>query len=363
MSITKYIIINTYNQRLKLENFLFSLNFNVLKCATYQNRILPESPKDYIDDSFKIFSESGINCIRIPIHWESYEKNKDEFLEELNFLSNTADKYNILCIYDNHQWKCSSYLGYGIGFPNSLLISYFHKDNPEGNSQNAPNNDDLKNFWNNWWDRKLTTIDGKDGWDAQLDYLEKVVERVKDKKSTLGFEILNEPQVYRQGDFHKVGNYHNYILEKLTKLTDKTFFICCTYPGFLFVINLPEEQAKIKPSLITNMKDKLIYDVHPYPPSLLTMEFYKISSTLMNNIPMYAGEFNSDTRQGATINEHQIIDYINRLKEFSTYGCALWQWSFIKDNDHPAFNLTEIIDGKINPNDTFRSFINAIKLK
>jgi hypothetical protein len=323
---------------------------------------MSEPPTNYVDDSFKVFSEVGINCIRIPIYWESYEKNPDEFNKEIDNISYTADKYNLSCIYDNHQWECSSYLGYGIGFPNSLLSTHFHKDDPEKNSLNPPSNEDLENFWNNWWERKLKTVDGKDGWDKQSEYLEQVIRRVKDKKSTLGFEILNEPQVFRQGDFKIVGNYHKNILETLGTITDKIFFLCCTNSASLFAINLPEEQAKIKPPSSTPIRNKLIYDVHPYPPSFLTMTFYKTSSILMNNIPIYAGEFNSGTKKGVAISQTQFVNYVNRLKEFSSYGCALWQWSYIIDNYHPAFNLTQIINGRINPNDNFQNFVKSIKV-
>ncbi len=52
-----------------MDNFLFGVNFNCFRCATYQNHEnMPEPPDNYIDDSFKIFHEEGINCIRIPIY-------------------------------------------------------------------------------------------------------------------------------------------------------------------------------------------------------------------------------------------------------------------------------------------------------
>src|ERR1044072_864755 len=56
---------------------------------------------------------------------ESYEKNPEDFNQEIDDVSDMADKYDISCIYDNHQWECSSYLGYGIGFPNSILSQAF----------------------------------------------------------------------------------------------------------------------------------------------------------------------------------------------------------------------------------------------
>lgn len=337
-----------------MNSFLLGINFNCIWCAKYQNRSsMPIPPDNYIDDSFKIFQEEGINCIRIPIYWESYEYNTKEFLEELDFISNIADKYNILCIYDNHQWECSSYLGYGIGFPNSLLMPYFNKEDPNKISMESPTQNDLKKFWNNWWDRNLVTEDGKDCWDAQLEYVEKVVKKVKDKKSTLGFEILNEPQIYRRGDFKTVGKYHKYMLEKLSLITDKAFFICTVNSSVSIYHIFPHLQSKIKPS--KSIKNSLFYDIHPYPPSIPLLIIYKMTSLLMNNMPIYAGEFNSGIKKGVTISQNDFIKYIKLLKCFSASGCALWQWSFIQDNDHPAFNLTDIIDNKIRSKGIFKN--------
>ena len=126
---------------------LIGVNFQAFKCACYQNRLLSKPPPiNYISDSFKIFSENGLNCVRIPIYWESYEMDKEGFKEELDNISNAADKNSLLCIYDNHQWNCSSFLGYGIGFPNSILLSHFSKDNKQRNSLSKPNNKDIKKY-------------------------------------------------------------------------------------------------------------------------------------------------------------------------------------------------------------------------
>ena len=106
-----------------MENFLLGVNFQGCGCASYQNCSVTQKPTNgYIPDSFKIFKEAGIQCIRFPLYWESYEKNSEAFNQELDNISSAAGKYDILCIYDNHQWECSSYIGEGIGFPNSLLI-------------------------------------------------------------------------------------------------------------------------------------------------------------------------------------------------------------------------------------------------
>jgi Cellulase (glycosyl hydrolase family 5) len=340
---------------------LFGINFHGFKCATYQNRPnTPTPPNSYIDDSFRIFSQAGIKCIRFPVYWESYEKNPEDFNQEIDDVSDMADKYDISCIYDNHQWECSSYLGYGIGFPNSILSQAFQRNHLNEHSQNAPSHEDLEKFWNVWWDDGLKNNEGKSGWDAQLDYFKSIIKIVNHKKSTIGFEMLNEPQVFRQGDFKNVGSYHNYILRNLNTITDKILFLCYTNSASFNAINLPTEQARTVPSN-SNLKKKIIFDVHPYPPSFLLMEYYKMLSSIIGNTPLYVGEFNAGIKKGITINEKQFNEYVKRLKDFSIYGGAFWEWSYVPDDEHPAFNLTQIRDNKIYPNASFESLSKSIK--
>ena len=68
-----------------MENFLWGVNFLGFACATRQNRVVtPKHPTEYVNDSFKIFKQAGIQCIRFPVYWESYEKNPYEFNQELD---------------------------------------------------------------------------------------------------------------------------------------------------------------------------------------------------------------------------------------------------------------------------------------
>jgi hypothetical protein len=336
------------------------VNFEGFKCADYQNRPkVIQSPKNYISDSFKIFAENGLNCVRVPVYWESFEKDPPGFKEELDNISNQADKYNISCIYDNHQWMCSSYLGYGRGFPNSILRPFFNRDNPENFSLNKPNHEDLEKFWNAWWDRKMITAEGKEGWDAQLEYFTTVVNNLKDKKSTYGFEILNEPQVFRQKDFKNVSYYNDFFIKNIAKLTDKTLFFCYTSSGSLKAIDFPWNQSKTKPSI--KIKNNIILDIHPYPPNFIISIYYKLISRLLKNIPLFVGEFNSSIGENARISPSQYKQYIKRLNNFSTPGGLFWQWSHMEDAGHPAFNLAKIVDERIHPNENFDNYINAVK--
>ena len=101
-----------------------------------------------------------------------------------------------------------------------------------------------------------------------------------------------------------------------------------------------------------------MFDVHLYPPRYLIMEYYKVISSLMKKIPMYVGEFNAGIKKGVSIDGRRFKEYIKRLKHFNVYGGAFWKWSYIVDNDHPAFNLAIVINDKIYPNSSFESLVN-----
>jgi hypothetical protein len=74
-----------------------------------------------------------------------------------------------------------------------------------------PNYGTKKDFGIRWWNRKINTIDGTDGWDAQLDYLKDIVKLLKNRKSTFGF------QVFGVTHYVKVGRYHDYMIKQLRR--------------------------------------------------------------------------------------------------------------------------------------------------
>lgn len=333
------------------------VNFDGIKVSDYQNRSKPLPPQEYIPDSFKIFLEHGIDTVRIPVYWESYEKDPDGFIDELNLISTEADKNNILCIYDNHQWECSSFLGYGIGFPNSIVSPLFQNSSLHHDPYKNPFKIDVEKFWNNWWDRTIKSIDGEDGWTKQVEFIQKLVETVNYKKTTIAFELLNEPQVFRHRDFKNVSTYHDYLLNNMANLTDKPLIFCYSYAGRLSALNFPWSQAKIKPSLPVN--NKILFDIHPYPPYYVVMWYFKLILKLMKIDTVLAGEYNSGTREGVKIRSSQHVRYLKTFNKFLPYGVMFWQWSYITDNKHSVFNLTKIIEDKIVPNHNFDNLVGA----
>jgi hypothetical protein len=327
---------------------LVGVNFHGYGSATYQNKPTPLPPQNYIDDSFRIFSDNGIACVRVTVHWESWELDANQCREDLNAIGEASDKYRVMCIYDNHQWECSSWIGSGIGMPNSVMSGY-EKIVLGG----TPNYSTKKDFWNRWWNRKIKTINGVDAWDAQLDYLKDIIKLLKDRKYTFGFEVLNEPEVFEVSHYRKVGQYHDYMIKELREITDKPLFFCWALPRG--VSDNPLLHVQTAPTI----RDNVIYDGHSYPPSISRMIYFKLICLLMRNIPLYIGEFNSGYTNGSTLTQEQFSQYVKRFKNFGTCGWAFWRWSYIEDQNIPAFNLTKVINNRIQPGPNFKYFLDT----
>ena len=245
-----------------------------------------------------------------------------------------ADKYGIKCIYDNHQWECSSWIGSGIGFPNSLMSNHFEKTS---SPESIPSYKAKKNFWDGWWNRNLQTVDGIDGWEAQATFLMDVVKLLNGRKSTFGFELLNEPPVFSISHYFKIRIYYDFLINTLRKETDKPIIFCWAHPQRLLDI-LPL-QVRASPT----SKQNVIYDCHPYPPSPIHLLYFKLTSMLIEkSMPLFIGEFNSGTEFNASLKEDQASRYVKRLGMMGIIGWAVWRWSYVKDDNIPAFNLAAV---------------------
>jgi hypothetical protein len=333
---------------------LIGVNFDGYKISDRQHRHRPNPPDTYISDSFKFFSENGLTCLRVPFYWESYEKDPEGFLKELEMISDEADRNDLAIIYDNHQWECSSFLGRGIGFPDSLLSCLFNRAPPSQESWNCPLKKELEFFWNTWWDRKILDENGVDGWKLQREFVERVIDKVDNKQSTCGFEILNEPQVYRSADLKKASYYHNFMIEGITEHTEKSIYFSYVYSNSFGSLGFPWRQARIKPTV--DPINQIVFDIHPYPPYQVVLVYYKLVSFFMKNKTIFAGEYNAGIKKTITINQIQHSQYIKNLFAFGIQGATFWWWSFEPDNDHPAFNMTKVMNNKILPNENFEYF-------
>jgi hypothetical protein len=171
-------------------------------------------------------------------------------------------------------------------------------------------------------------------------------------------EIQNESYTWRFGYLslcRKVGRYHSYATKNLRAISDKPLFFNAAISNGS--IDNPIFQSQVAP----NTRDNVIYDIHMYPPSYYNMQFFRFASSIARNLQIFVGEFNSDYKYGATLSKDQLTKYIKLFYQFKAFGFALWRWYYIRDLNVPAFNLTNVENGRINPNTNFVSLSNTLK--
>lgn len=301
-------------------------------------------PENYFGESFKILSEAGMNHVRFLIFWESYVKNPKEFINEIKTVANEADKWDIKVLYDNHQFHTSSYLNpqRGTGFPFTLFegnSSYYYSG---GGGTKYPA---AKAWWTSWWDRKIKDNEGNDGWQLLSDFLNLIVSVTNNHTSTLGYEILSEPQVHDKSQWEKIGVFNSFIVNKLREITNKTIAYSMNIPIDLKSdIDLNSENlARMAPTNRENVVFKIsaygLPEVSSYQSKRL--ELFKEASELVN-VPLYIGEWNNIKREkvvseGGDVNtviNEQLSDInqteanlmVSKFKEIGVWGAAFWQW-------------------------------------
>jgi hypothetical protein len=339
-------------------------------------------PDNYYETSFKTLSKAdAIDHVRYRFYWESYVKSPAEFIKEIKQVAETADKYGLKVIYDNHQFHTSSWLNVerGTGFPAYLF------DDPvlyKQGSGGAPKSTAAKAWWTNWWNNAVKSVNGTDGWKLQLDFLEKIVQTVDIYRSTLGYEILSEPQVHSPDQWAKIGKYNNYITQELRKNTNKTIVYSMNIPIDLkstIGVNA-ENLAKMVPLNKENVVFKFsLYGVPSAGYQADKLDLF-LNASRLAGVPLYIGEWNN-VKRVSTVNEEgkkiweiaatqsdiSQVDantIVDEFKNIGIWGMAFWEWSFIV-SDTPNFNLASVKydnatgAGKILPTKYFQIVENA----
>lgn len=305
---------------------------------------LPESrdyhkplPSNYYDESFKILSQSGMDTIRYLFTWESYEKNSALFITELTKVAEAADKWGINVIYANDQFHISSWLDpeYGYGFP-----SFLFKNNNElpYDGGGASDKDTAKLWWTNLYNRTVSDANGNDGWTLQANFLKKVAQTVDNHTSTLGYEILNEPQVYDKTQWQKIGNYNTYISNELRKISSKTIVFDRQLPSDIGgpIYALPDNMAKMAPKNTTNTMFKTtLFGLPTYCSYAEDRLSTSARTTQLAGVPLWIGEFNigvTPSAPTADINQTELNLFVDKFEEIRAWGWSYWMWSF---RQHP----------------------------
>jgi hypothetical protein len=336
-------------------------------------------PANYFDDSFKLISEAGMNHVRFVFYWESYERDPTNFMLELQSVAQAADKYNVNVIYDNHQFHTSSWFNpqRGTGFP-----SFLFQDNPAYPAGNGggPKYAPAKAWWTDWWNQAVKDTNGTDGWTLQAEFLKKIVGTLDSHKSTLGYEILSEPQVHSVDQWEKIGKFNTFMVNELRKLTSKVLVYSMNIPIDLkSPINLiPENLAKMKPQNSTNIVFKISIYGLPTESSYQQQKFNTfLKASNITGVPIYVGEWNNVLREQTVIEDGTSVFEINpfesditqeqanlfvkTFKDLGIWGLAYWKWDFVS-LDTPNFNLISIGDnGEIATNKYFRQLKIAVE--
>jgi hypothetical protein len=329
------------------------------------------SPPNYYEDSFRILSQAGMNHVRFVFYWEAYDKDPVSFINELTTVAKTADKWGIKVLYDNHQFHTSSWLNEnrGSGFPWSLF-----KENPSAYPQGgggSPHDMSAKVWWTNWWDRSIKDVNGSDGWTLQANFLKKIAKAVDNYPSTLGYEILNEPQVHSIDQWSKIGTYNTFMTDQLRTVTQKTIAYSMNIPVSLkgTIGVTADNLAKMTPANKANVVFKIssygIASSNKYQQQRLDT-FIKASQ--LAGIPLYIGEWNNVRRvlaptdgqgqkltdqtfttspQLSDINQTEANLIVQKFKEIKAWGMAFWDWDYTQ-SQVPNFNLITVrADGTI----------------
>jgi hypothetical protein len=317
-------------------------------------------PDNYYSDSFKLIKSAGMNHIRYVLYWQAYENDPQSFIEELETVASLADKWGLHVIYDNHQFHTSSWLDpvRGSGFPPSLF-----KDNmsyPFG-SGGSPGNLSANKWWTNWWNHTITDNRGFDGWTLQIGFLKKVIETVENHSSTLGYGILNEPQIQSADQWEKIGKYNTIVANELRKITNKTLVFDMTIPVDFRNLKINMTLGNIA-KLLPENKNNIVFKISlygiPTAGSYAEQKLNLLSGlTHMTGVPLYIGEWNDVNREerisveGKTTSEiNQEISDLNqteadimtkKFKDIGVWGWAFWNWSYLPDSS-PVFNLITV---------------------
>jgi hypothetical protein len=329
-------------------------------------------PANYFDESFKLIKDAGLNHVRFLLYWESYEKNPQAFMNELEQVANLADKYGIKVIYDNHQWHTSSWLEKrGTGFPASLF---------ENNSQKYPKDGGGKEgqpvaklWWSDFWDGSIKDAQGKDAWTSLADFWKKVVTKLDGHPSTFGYEILSEPHVESSDQWEKIGNFNSFITDELRSLTNKTIVYSMNVPvDVKGPIQLtPENLAKMAPTNKENVMFKIsvygIPDRDQYQKQRFDM-FLKTSE--LTGDPLYVGEWNNVVRTQVNgvfqldpaksgLDQQTTDAMLQAFKDNNITASAFWKWDY-QDANTPSFNLILNQNGTIMPTEYYTYLKNSV---
>jgi hypothetical protein len=261
----------------------------------------------YVSESMKHIRLSGFNAIRVPYYWEAYVNDPTSFMAEIELIAKKAQENNICVIFDNHHFYTSSYWNLdvegkssGRGFP-----AFVVKNFPERNNDYI---DTAGPFWNAFLSNSYS-INGVKVWNVQWSFFSKVINKVDNYPSVAGYEILNEPHLFKKEHYDKLGDYNTFMAKKIRSISDKKiFFDRETTRGFQ---REPSMELRIFPDGVSG----LVYAPHLYSVPTSGSQGMK----QINNFADWADARNTEVLIGEWGADSQ-SDAVTFLKAFKANG-------------------------------------------
>jgi aryl-phospho-beta-D-glucosidase BglC (GH1 family) len=79
-------------------------------------------------------------------------------------------------------------------------------------------------FWSDYYNNSIT-INGIKSWQSQAEMFRSIINRVDKYNSVLGYEIANEPPIYDNSQYEKLGAAHSFIADKIRSYGSGKFII------------------------------------------------------------------------------------------------------------------------------------------
>ncbi|HEV8386306.1 MAG TPA: cellulase family glycosylhydrolase, partial [Nitrososphaera sp.] len=126
-------------------------------------------------------------------------------------------------------------------------------------------------FWNDYYLNKVRDPSNDcnrtlDVWTLHANFMKVMIEKVDRYPNVLGYELLNEPPVWKDEDYQNLGNMHTELAKKLRKVTDKTLIFTREIPFGKEPDGDPyQRQSNLQHKILPkDPRDNVIYAPHIY---------------------------------------------------------------------------------------------------
>jgi hypothetical protein len=258
---------------------------------------------------FNNISSYGFNFVRVNFNWEAYYLNPTAFLNEIEDTAKAAQSAGIYIIFDFMHYGTSSYFygdAFHIGFPSYLLTAY---------SKDATGEE---SFWKDFYNNTIT-YNGQKIWDLQAEMFHQIINRADKYSSVLGYELLNEPPIYDNSQYQKLGNFHTYLAQKIRSFgSNKAIVFDRAYPSG----NSAYIDMNYYPLIAPTGVNDIIFAPHRYSTWYKGMfnSYKNLATNYWGGIPVIVGEWSEP-------DEGNMTAYVSELKNTS-FGWTYYSWTY-----------------------------------